>query len=70
MALLPNVIIFYNQTIIFKKMKIIFNAKTLKRQQQGRKYNFMQNFTTTSVLKLGHFDSIHLTLSKQYMFIG
>lgn len=33
MALLPNVIIFYNQTIIFKKMKIIFNAKTLKRQQ-------------------------------------
>lgn len=47
-------------------MKILLNAKPLKRQQKkGRKCNFLQSFTTTSVLKLGHFDLIHLTLSRQ-----
>lgn len=40
-------------------MKILLNAKPLKRQQKkGRKCNFLQSFTTTSVLKLGHFDLI------------
>lgn len=51
-------------------MKIILNAKTLKRQhKKGRKCNFIQNFTTTSVLKLRHFDSIHLNLRRQCIFM-
>lgn len=46
-------------------MKIILR-KTAKK---GRKCNFVPNFTTTSVLKLRHFDSIHLNLRRQCIFM-